>query len=183
MAESDISQVEQRLATVLKKERREAIGYALLAVLCTPVFLVIASIIILFVLACALGYAAYDIDVIGIYTGLNCFVALMIVIILKQTFSPDEEYEFDITWLVALIIFLVLLFLTYATKFPEKFPVGFGILYAVTAFFILGLLGGVYLNIPLNQYDESENPFFRLILAVTGFIAMSYGELLNSSWL
>ena len=38
MNEPDIGHVEQRLAVVLQKERREAIGYTVLTVLCIPAF-------------------------------------------------------------------------------------------------------------------------------------------------
>ena len=148
MSEPDIKQIEQRLTAVLKKERREAIGYTILTILCTPVFVVLAGLVVWIVVGFVLMRSEYDMDVKTFYTGLNCFLAYMIVIILKQTFSPNEDYQFDITWLVTVVIFIVLLFLTYATKLPGKIPLGFGILYAVTGFFILGLLGRIYLNLP-----------------------------------
>lgn len=187
MKVADISQIEQRLATILEKERREAIGYTILTVLCTPVFVALAGFVVLIILS-YIFYSTdndyfYQMDMIGFYTILNVFLALMIVIILKHTFSPQEEYEFDITWLVAVVIFLLLLLLTYATKFPDKFPAGFGIIYTVTGFLILGLLGRVYLNLPVVECDDRDHPFYTFILAVTGFIAMSYGELLSGSWL
>ena len=187
MDEPDISQIEKRLSEILYKERREAIGYALLTVLGTPGVVVIGGLIFLMIL----GYIFYGVDsdylyrmdIIGLYTLLNVFLASMIVIILKHTFSPQDEYEFNIVWLVAVVIFLLLLFLTYATKLPERFPDGFAILYAVTGFFILGLLGRVYLDLPLAEYDNKDHPFYAFILAVTGFIAASYGELFSGSWL
>ena len=43
----DIGQVEQRLAAVISKERRAAISYTLLTVLCTPAFVVLGSLGIL----------------------------------------------------------------------------------------------------------------------------------------
>ena len=187
MSQPDTGQIEKRLAEILYKERRQAIGYAVATVLCTPVFVVLAGLAVLIILSYIFYISdndyLYRTDMIGLYTILNVFLALMVVTVLKHTFSPQEEYEFDISWLVAVVIFLLLLFLTYATKLPERVPVGFGIIYTVTGFFILGLLGRDYLSLPVAEYEDRNHPFYTFILVVTGFIAMSYGELLNGSWL
>jgi hypothetical protein len=56
---------------MISEERREAIGYTLLTVLCTPVFVLLASLVALLILAYVLHFADYDIDARGIYTGIN----------------------------------------------------------------------------------------------------------------
>jgi hypothetical protein len=76
--EPDINQVEQRLAETLKKEHREAIGYMVLIVLCTPAFVVLASLMGMFILFFVLGHSHYNIDAAGIYTGINIFLAIML---------------------------------------------------------------------------------------------------------
>ena len=43
----EMRQVEERLVSVLEKERRDAIGYTLLTVLCTPFFVVLAGLVAL----------------------------------------------------------------------------------------------------------------------------------------
>lgn len=181
--EPDINQIEKRLAEILYKERREAIGYAVLTVLCTPVFAAMVGLVVWIVVGYVLIRTDYDIDVKAFYTGLNVFLALMIVFVLKYTNPPEEPHDFDKNWLVAVVIFILLLIFTYATKFPEIFPVGFGIVYVGAGLFILGLLGKVFAEGPYIEYDDRRNQFFSLILALMSFVAMSYGELLSSSWL
>ena len=46
MNEPDLKEVEERLAGILFKERKEAIAYTVLTVLCTPTFLVLAGVVI-----------------------------------------------------------------------------------------------------------------------------------------
>jgi hypothetical protein len=181
--EPDTNQVEKRLSEILYKERREAIGYAVLTVLCTPVFAAMVGLVAWIAVGFVLIRSEYDIDVKAFYTGLNIFLALMIVFVLKYTNPPEQPHDFDKNWLVAVVIFILLLIFTYATKYPEKFPAGFGIIYAGAGLFILGLLGKVFAEGPYIEYDNRESQFFSLILALMSFVAMSYGELLSSSWL
>ncbi|MBN2182790.1 MAG: hypothetical protein JW715_12840 [Sedimentisphaerales bacterium] len=188
MDEPDVNHIEKRLSEILGKERREAIGYAIMTVLCTPFFAAIVGFVVMIIMVILRYYffdieVGYENDLIYFYTILNVFLAYMIVFIFQRTFSLETDSGFDITWLVAVVIFLLLLFLTYVTKLPVKSATGFGILYAVTSFFILGLLGRVYMDLPIAECDDDEHPIYAFILAVTGFIAMSYGELLNGSWL
>ena len=183
MDEPDVSQIEKRLSEILFKERREAIGYTVLTVLCTPVFAAMVGLVAWIVVGFVLIRSNYDIDVKAFYTGLNVFLALMIVFVLKYTNPPEEPHDFDKNWLVAVLIFILLLIFTYATKYPERFPIGFGIVYAGAGLFILGLLGKVFAEGPFIEYDNRESQFFSLILALMSFVAMSYGELLSGSWL
>ncbi len=183
MDEPDINQVEKRLSEILYKERREAIGYTVLTVLCTPVFAAMVGLVAWIVVGFVLIRTEFDTDVKAFYTGLNVFLALMIVFVLKYTNPPEEPHDFDKNWLVAVVIFILLLIFTYATKYPERFPAGFGIIYAGAGLFILGLLGKVFAEGPYIEYDNRRGQFFSLILALMSFVAMSYGELLSSSWL
>jgi peptidoglycan/LPS O-acetylase OafA/YrhL len=150
MNEPDVGQVEQRLAAVMKKERREAIGYTVIIVLCTPAF-VLASLLGMIILFYVLGHPRYDIDALGIYTGINIFLALMLGFVLKRSNPPERPHEFDKTWLVGVIVFLFLLVLTYVTSLRVQFPLFFGILYGLLGFLVLGLLGQVQMNKPVTD--------------------------------
>ena len=182
--EADINQIEKRLSDILEKERREAIGYAVLTVLCTPFFVVITAILPLLIVGFVLHGVGPNKEITAdrVYTLINCFLALMLLIVLRYTFSPDSEYEFNVTWLVALIIFLLLMFLTYGTDIMETNPLFFGIIYTLTGYYILGLLGRVYLDLPTVDYGNKDI-FGSFVLLVAGFIARAYGEVFSGSWL
>lgn len=93
MDKPDIRQVERCLVVVLKKKRREAIGYTVLTVLCTPTFVVLASLVALVLLGGVMRYADYDVDARGIYTGINVFLAYMMVFVLRYSNPPDEPHR------------------------------------------------------------------------------------------
>lgn len=183
MDETELSQIEQRLGEVLDKERREAIRYAIMTVLCTPVFIILACVIIFFITGYIFKFSNYDMNAKDLYLGFIVFIAYMIVFVLRYSNPPDEPHEFNERWFIAVVLFIILLLLTYSTELLEQSPVFFGFMFAGISFFILGLLGKVYLDIPINEYDEKENPIYSFVLVTTGFIAMAYGELFSSSWL
>jgi hypothetical protein len=183
MTELDIAQVEQRLAVVISDSRRKAIGYTVLTVLCTPAFLLLASLLFLLVLAYVFRFVDYDVDARGLYMGINIFLAGMIILVLKASNPPEDPHDFDKTWLAAVIVFILPLFLTHATGLPERIPVLYAIIYSVLAFVVLGLLGRVQMEQPARDPTSGENAFLSFILALSGFIAMSYGEITRGSWL
>lgn len=183
MNEPDIRQVEQRLTAVLKKEHWEAIGYTVLTVLCTPEFVALASLVVLVVLCYVLYWGDFELNAASIYTGINIFLAYMLVFVLKYSNPPDEPHGFDKMWIAAIGVFFVLLILTYATSLREQLPTFFAIVYAVLGFLVLGLLGHVQIDNPVIEDCDSERFFLHLLLAVSAFIVMSYGEITRSSWL
>jgi hypothetical protein len=183
MTEPDIAQAEQRLAVVISESRRKAISYTVLTVLCTPAFVLLGSLVLLVVLAYIFRLANYDIDARGIYTGMNIFLAGMLIFVLKFSNPPDDPHEFDRAWLAAVIVFLLPLLLTHATGLPERIPILYAIIYSVLAFAVLGLLGRVQLEQPAGDTAERDDAFRSLALAVFGFIADSYGEITRGSWL
>ena len=183
MKEPDLEEVEKRLAVVLEKERREAIGYTVLTVLCTPAFVAMASVVIFIVFTYVFQQGRYKPDALAIYTGINIFLAYMIVFVLRQSNPPEEPHEFDKGWLAGVGLFLILLILTYVSGLRERLPVFFGILYAILGFLILGLLGQVQMKRPVVEDTGRHNVFMSLVLAVSGFILMAYGEITHSSWL
>lgn len=179
----DIGQVEQRLAAVISKERRAAISYTLLTVLCTPAFVVLGSLVVLLVLVYVLHFADHNIDARGIYTGTNIFLAGMLIFVLRCSNPPEEPHAFDKAWLAAVIVFILPFTLTYATGLSERFPVLFAIVYGVLGFMVLGLLGHVQIDQPDPDESSGERMFVSLILALCGFVTMAYGEVTRSSWL
>lgn len=179
----DILPVEQRLAAIIKEERHEAIGYTILTVLCTPVFVVLGTLAVLILLAYMFQFANYDIDVRGIYTGTNIFLASMIIFVLRCASPAEEPRAFDGTWLAAVVVFILPFTLTYATGLPERFPVLFAVVYAVLGFVVLGLLGNVQIEQPARDEAYRQNAPASLILLVCGFVADAYGEITRRSWL
>ncbi len=184
MNELDIDKVERYLAVVLQRERRNAIAYALATVLATPFFVILASTVSFVLLAYIfMPSEYYYLDASAIYTGINLFLAFMVVSTLSGTSFPYEIREIDKTWLAAVCVYFALLFLTYGTALAQHWPVFFGIVYAVVGFLVLALLGHVYMNRPITKDRGAEQNFLSLLLAVAGFVAMACGELLCSSWL
>ncbi|MCP4613306.1 MAG: hypothetical protein GY845_31840 [Planctomycetes bacterium] len=183
MKEPDYKEVEKHLAAVIGKQRKEVIGYTVLTLLCTPVFVVIASVMVFFIFVLMSRNHEFLLSASAIYTGLNIFLGSMIMFVLRYSNPPEEPHEFDIGWLAAVGFFLVLLILTYSSGFQQQFPVIFGIVYAVMGLFIMGLLGYAYMNNPVPEESNTENPFGSLFLLVSAFIAMSYGEIFRGSWL
>lgn len=179
----DIGQVEQRLAAVISKERRAAISYTLLTVLCTPAFVVLGSLGILLIMAHILRFTNYNIDARGLYTGFNIFLAGMLILVLRCSNPPEEPHAFDKAWLAAVIVFILPLLLTHATSLPERIPVLYLVVYIILSFVVLGLLGHVQMEQPARDETSREDAFLSVILALFGFIAMAYGEITRSSWL
>jgi hypothetical protein len=175
--------VEQRLTAVIATERGKAIRSTLLIVLCTPAFVVLASLVGFLVLAYVLRFADYDIDARGIYTGMNVFLAIMLISVLRQSNPPEEPHEFDRMWLAAAIVFILPLGLNHGTGLPEQVPVLFAIVYAIFAFMVLGLLGQVQIEQPAKDEGNSEKAFMSFLLALSSFITTAYGQMLHNSWL
>lgn len=184
MNELDIDKVERNLAAVLDRERRDAIAYTLLTVLATPFFVILASVAAFVLFAYIFRHSNYySLDASAIYTGINLFLAFMVVSALSGWTFPYKIDEIDKTWLAATGTYFVLLFLTYGTTLFQHSAFFFGIVYAVAAFLVLALLGQVYMNRRTTDGGSAEENFLSLVLAVAGFIAMSYGEIIHSSWL
>ncbi len=186
MSEPDVAYVEQRLAAVIRAERREAIGYTLLTVLCTPVFVLAAGLVALLILGFMLHLADYEIEIIDakwLYTGVILFLAHVLIFVLRGSEPPEEPQMFDRTWLAAAIVFFVPLVLTYGTNLPERVPVAFAIVFSVLGFTVLALLGRVQMDQPIPDDSDGEEMFKSFLLALSAFVAMSYGEATRSSWL
>jgi len=182
MNEPDIAPVQQRLTSLVQKERREAIAYAVLTVLCTPVFVMLGSLLALFLLL-QIVRADHNIDAIGIYTCFNGFLGWMVLFVLRWSNPTDEPDIFDKTWLAGVGVFLLLIFLTYCTPLLEIRPMLFGILFAVLGFVVLGLTGHSYMNKPLTDNTDPGDPRAAIVLLVSGFVATAYGEITQGSWL
>lgn len=184
MKEPDLKKVEQRLAAVIGKQRKEVIGYTVLTLLCTPIFVIIASVMVFLIFAFIFqrNYE-YFLSASGIYNGLNIFLGYMIMFVLRYSNPPEEPHEFDIGWLAGVVLFIALLIFTYATNYQQELPTFFGIVYAVAGLFILALLGSAYMNNPVPEESNAENFLLSLILLISAFIAMSYGEITRGSWL
>lgn len=187
--EPDLKEVEKRLVVAIGKQRKEVIGYTLVTILCTPFFVAIAGIIVFFILIFIFSYGTRygDIEYFStwsaVYTSLNFFLGSMIMFVLRYSNPPEEPHEFDIGWLGGIVLFIILLIFTYATDYQQEFPRFFGIVYTILGIIILVLNGSVYMNNPVPEDSNTENPFLSLILLFFAFIAMSYGEISRGSWL
>ena len=183
MTELDITQVEQRLAGMINEERGKAISYTVLTILCTPAFVLLGSLVIFFVMARIFRIGDYDLGARGLYTGFNIFLAGILVLMLRYSKSPETPREFDKMWLAALIVFLLLLFLTHATSLPERILAPYAVIYVILSLVVLGLLGHVQMEQPERDETSYVGAFLSGFLALFGFIADSYGEITRYSWL
>lgn len=183
--EPETRQIERRLVAVLKKERWDAIGYAVLTVLCTPVFVVLISLPLMMMIALVLRTVHYDIGAKSFYTCINIFLGLMAIVVLRRSNLPENPRRFDVTWLAGVGALLLLLYVTYATSLLEETPRVFAIVYTVTGLLILALFGRAYVKIPIAREAGCEdlNRSFSLTLEIFGFVALAYGEILSGSWL
>lgn len=179
----EMRQVEQRLAVVLEKERRDAIGYAVLTVLCTPFFVVMMSLAVMLVMALIFRHSDCYANAKTLYTFINIFLGSMAVFALRRSNPPENPHDFDLTWLAGVGVLLGLLFVTYATSFLERAPRAFAAFYTVVGFLILALFGRVYMKVPVVQDVGDDGPIRSLTLIIFGFVAMAYGEIASGSWL
>ena len=178
MSELEITQVEKRLADVISEKRRKAISYTVLTVLCTPAFVLLGSVVIFFVMAHIFRIAHYDINTKGLYAGFNIFLAVIFILMLVYSNSLKTLREFDKLWLVVVIVFFLLLFLTHATNLPERIPILYAFIYIILSLVVLGLLGLVQMEQSERAKMSPVGEFLSVFLALFGFIADSYGEIL-----
>jgi zinc transporter ZupT len=123
MEQPDIEGVTRSLEALLQKERREALVYTLLTVLCTPVFVGVASLVI----ACAAVYflrrSIGPIDrAMAMYTGVIIFLAWAIASVPVNAQRSPTGFGADRAWLAGGAVFLVLLVVTYATSLQSIIP-------------------------------------------------------------
>jgi hypothetical protein len=186
MGTADLNQIEKRLSEVLQKERKEAIEYAILTVLCTPFFAFVAVILVFLILLPILHYASYNLTMVDFFTSLNCFLGLMLGVTIRYANIDENQYRFDKEWIAAVVIFFCQLYITYRTVFIDKYPVVFMVIYTSFGFLILGLSGYV-ITVKKPSIDqinyENNTPIQSFVLVVAGFIASTYGEIISSSWL
>ena len=177
--------VERRLAAVLEKERRDAIGYTVLTVLATPLFVAMAALVVMMATAYVFHLQGVQIpNATAFYTATSAFLAYMIVFVLINAHRSRDQFEFEPVWIAGVALFLVVLAATYATPLPQVYPVGFALAYIVTGLLVLGLIGQVELPADVAQMPQKGEHFLlALILAVSGFIVTAYGQIARSSWL
>jgi hypothetical protein len=177
--EFDIGKVERHLAAMVEKERREAIAYSVLTVLCTPAFVALAAFFVGVLVAYLFRHMWSDLNATLFYTGFNVFLASMLVFVLTRSSESYMEFEFHGMWVAGAIVFVLLLILTYGTSLRERVPVLFGVGYMVGGLLVLGLIG----QVRLPDHTVGTDAESSFILAVPAFIVAAYGELLSASWL
>ena len=186
MSETNVDVMERHLRTVLERERHDALVYTVLIVLATPVFVTLAGgtvMVVTSVLFLFGGHSLLDFNAVAFYTTANFFLAYMIVFVLVRSSRSPDEFEFDKWWIAGVILFMLLLVLTYGTPFPQGRPGGFGVVYAVFGLVILGLIGQVKLPSDVTEIPEGDHVFLVFILAISGFVVAAYGQIGRGSWL
>ncbi|MCU0913351.1 MAG: hypothetical protein MUC88_02175 [Planctomycetes bacterium] len=182
--EPEIETVTRRLEATLNSERRKALEYTLLTVLCTPAFAVIGAVFAVFVAAYIVhnyqGASQLDLDTMTFYTALNFFLAYMVAATIRGSNASTEDFRLEKMWLFGVILLVVLLVLTYATSLPRAWPRLFGVTYAVLGFLTLGFVSQV---LPPDYALREENPKAALALAIPNLITSAYRELFSASWL
>jgi hypothetical protein len=201
MKKISVEKIQIELEKILTKKRREAILFALLTVLLTP-FLLVLFLLALFavIIYVDLPFIDHQLYSYSLYTGLNGFLAFMFTVVLfssKATYlKPKSENKYIIT---AAGLYAALLFLTYGTHLKITNAVFFGLVYALFGIAILLLFGQIYapkdsyylgvfhglVDWPFSLGDDINRAHFMVPVAFTipKLILMSYGEIINSSWL
>jgi hypothetical protein len=183
-----VERVEGRLRAALGRQRAETLTNAWLTVLCTPVFVAMAAAVVTVVVALVLGLRA-DGDVLDhamtFYTTVNIFLASMLVFVLAQSNESLSDFDLHPAWIAGLIVFLVILGVTYATSWSDRYPWAFGLGYAVAGLALLALIGQAPLPEMPNDVEERDSMEIvrRLILAVPALIASAYGQVFRGCWL
>lgn len=178
--------VENALRKLFRDERSEALGYSILIVLATPVFVALAAALVALTSGVAIVRSDLSVthfDAQTFYTATSLFLAYMIVFVLLKSSPSRTELQFHKPWIAAVVLFGLLLALTYGTSWVRDWPAGFGVIYAVLGLFVLGLLGHVDLLPEVLETPDEENALLALILACSGFIIRAYGEVGRGSWL
>ncbi len=162
MEQPDIEGVTRDLEAVLQKERREALVYTLLTVLCTPAFVAVASLVI----ACAALYflrrSIWPIDcAMAMYTGVIIFLAWAIASVPANAQRSPTGFEPDRTWLAG------------QTQLNHPPP---DVLRHYPPPDILR-------HYPRLDVLRQEPRIEGFPPAVAGFVVAAYGELLSASWL
>jgi hypothetical protein len=178
-----MGQIEQRLVAVLKKQRREAIGYSVLTVLCTPFFVALIGLAVMIMIAFIFSDARYDMDARAFYACTSLFLATMAGFVYRGPGLSGGTRMFDISWLAGVAILLLLVYATFAKSFIETAPRAFAVFYTVAGFLILALFGRVYMKMPIGHDGGDEDLHRSLPLFIFGLVAMAYGEIASSSWL
>jgi len=192
-----------KLRELCAAKRQDAILFAVLTVLLTPLAVGLAIIMLLFALAFVdlpvidhLGYR------LSFVTGANLCLAFMAA---SYFLRPKEQYQRqdnDTTWLlVAAGMFCTLMALCYATPLVQTHPGWFWPLYLLLALAILGCIGHAYepkddyylgwtygpllMDDPFTIQDDIDRAHIGLGFAVafSHLILDSYGAIFGSRWL
>jgi hypothetical protein len=179
--------IERRLAVVLKKERRDAICYALLTLLCAPFFVVLISLLVSLGVMLTVGLvfrvSRFAMDARAFYGCLILFLAITAALVHSKSRSGDEPYRLDLTWLAGVVVLLVLVYLTFATPLFRTRRRTLAAIHAAAGFLALALFGRSYMKTPFARDVDFDDSYWSLPLALVGFVAMACGEIASSSWL
>ncbi|HEY9824498.1 MAG TPA: hypothetical protein V6D19_03560, partial [Stenomitos sp.] len=119
------------LRETIDKKRQDTMVFAVLTVILTPIFLAVATVVLIFALAFVdlplvdhLGYAQ------SVVTGVNLSLAFMAASYFLKPKEPYQRRSTDQMWLlIGFAFYCVLLFLSYGTNLSHSHPVGFWSLY------------------------------------------------------
>ncbi len=183
MDKRDIDKMERRLAEALKKERHEAIGYALLAVMLTPAFAVVAWFIVIGMAGLVhRGLNTASLSLVAFYTALNVLLANMAAFVFFYSGRSSGQVRLERKWIIGVLVFLLLLVVTYGTPILEYRPVLFALGYIGGGLLFLALMGQVYIDHrAADPAFGDEGGLLSPLLAVCGFIGSVYAELVRSA--
>ncbi len=177
----DIEKVTRQLQAMLLSERRQAMWYTILTVLCTPAFVMIACAAMV-ILVCWLFWDRwYELDNIAFFTGMNVMLAGVLVAAARPYDIAQGRFPFDGAWVAGAILFLLLLLLSYGTALPQQRPGLLSLVYGVGCFLTLGLLARG--RLPDHTGETVGYPVIASAQAVADFVMGAYAELFSASWL
>lgn len=192
-----------RLRETIDKTRHEALVFAVLTVVLTPILVAVATVVLIFALAFVdlplidhLGYGR------SVVTGVNLSLAFMAASYFLKPKEPYQRHSTDQMWLlIALAFYCTLLLLSYGTNLSQSHPIGFWSLYLGIALTMLGCIGHAYephedyylgwlagpylMDDPFTIQDDIDRAHMSLgfAVALAHIVLTSYTEIFGSKWL
>lgn len=177
----DIEKVRRQLEAMLLSERRQAMRYTILTVLCTPAFIMIACAALVALVCWRFWNQWHELDNVVFFTGMNVMLAGVLVAAARRYDIARGRFPFDGAWVAGAILFLLLLLLSYGTGLPQQKPGLLSLVYGVGCFLMLGLLA--HGRLPDHSGETIQNPVVASVQAVADFVMGAYAELFSASWL
>jgi len=194
-----------RLQAAIRDERRDSLNFSVLTILLTPFFIfVVIAVILLCVAIISAGpgdrLMASMKSQVRLATGANIVLAYIFAAYFVAPKPGTRLTSKDLVWIGGSVaVFALLLYLSYATTWPDQRPGRFWGTYAILAPAMLALLGTAFM--PKDPYylgwyesigrdttgdeaiSESVSDTLRFAAFLPALVLECYGQIFGSYWL